>query len=406
MSLRLLMLTPNFDSIESHRPGSGGVGIIVYGLTLALARRGIDIHVVSGRFAETRNLDGLDNVIVHPVSAYPLSPIDPIQDITLLNIALVEEAVRLIQGGTKIDLIHAHDTVAALAAVVLKHLYTRIPLITTLYDTIIGRSFGKLKRNGKYLAELQSWVMESSDHTIATGKFMMDEYRKVFGLPESTIDNIPNGVRRQDFDAEESSQTVQGLSGSRVVLFLGRLVPEKGVQFLIRAAPFVTAEVPEVKFMIVGTGYYQQELMNLVKKLEVEESIVFAGPMSGQRKVSVLREAALVVMPSLYEPFGIVALEAMASKAPLVVFDTDGLSEIVEHNVTGIKVKTGDIEGLASAIVQLLHDKAYSTRLSLKAYESVKSKYDWNLLAARTIVVYERVTKEQKSKLENDSYFW
>jgi len=317
----------------------------------------------------------------------------------------VEEAVRLIHGGTRIDLIHAHDTVAALAAVVLKRVYNRIPLITTLYDTVVGRSFGELKRKGKYLAELQSWVMESSDHTIATGKFMMDEYRNVFGLPESKIDNIPIGIRRQDFDTGEASQKAQGLSGSEVVLFLGRLVPEKGVQFLIKAAPLVTAEVPEVKFMIVGTGYYKQELLNLAKKLEVEERIVFAGPMSGQDKVSALREAAVVVMPSIYEPFGIVALEAMAPKTPLVVFDTGGLAEIVEHNVTGIKVKTGDIRGLASGIVRLLRDKTYSTRLSLRAYERVKSKYDWNLLAAQMIAVYERVIKEQKSSPENDLCF-
>ena len=122
--------------------------------------------------------------------------------------------------------------------------------------------------------------------------------------------------------------------------------------------------------------------------------VMFTGFVDDETLTNLQRCADVCVVPSLFEPFGIVALEAMAAKSPLVVSDTGGLSEIVEHDVTGIKVYPENPDSLAWGIKKVLLDEKHSDRVKVNAYKKVHEKYNWDKIGRQTKDVYEGVLNE------------
>jgi glycosyltransferase involved in cell wall biosynthesis len=177
------------------------------------------------------------------------------------------------------------------------------------------------------------------------------------------------------------------------VLFVGRLVYEKGAHVLINGIPKVLEKV-DAKFVIVGSGYMKEQLSNIVKSMGLEHKVLFTGFVDDETLLKLQRCADVSVVPSLFEPFGIVALEAMAAKSPVVVSDTGGLSEIVDHDSTGIKVYSNSPESLAWGITKILLDGNYANRIRENAFKKVQEKYDWDKIAQQTERIYEGVLGE------------
>jgi len=148
------------------------------------------------------------------------------------------------------------------------------------------------------------------------------------------------------------------------------------------------------KFVIVGNGYMKEPLSNLVKGMGLAHKVVFTGFVDDETLKNLQRCADVSVVPSLFEPFGIVALEAMAAKSPVVVSDTGGLSEIVEHDVTGVKVYPENPDSLAWGITKVLLDEKYANWIRTNAYKKVLEKYDWDKISQQTKDVYQAVLKE------------
>jgi glycogen(starch) synthase len=148
------------------------------------------------------------------------------------------------------------------------------------------------------------------------------------------------------------------------------------------------------KFIIVGSGYMKEQLSNIVKSMGLEHKVLFQGFLDEQTLLNLQRCADVSVVPSLFEPFGIVALEAMAAKSPVVVSDTGGLSEIVEHDVTGVKVYSNNPDSLAWGINKVLLDENYARTIRENAYRRVQEKYDWGKIALQTKGIYESVLSE------------
>jgi len=183
------------------------------------------------------------------------------------------------------------------------------------------------------------------------------------------------------------------LPEEKIVLFVGRLVYEKGAQVLINAIPRVL-EKANAKFVIVGSGYMKEQLSNIVKNMGLAHKVLFTGFVDEETLLKLQKCADVSVVPSLFEPFGIVALEAMAAKSPVVVSDTGGLSEIVEHDSTGVKVYPNNPDSLAWGITRVLMDQSYGNRIRENAYRKVQEKYDWDKIAQQTKRVYEDVLGE------------
>jgi glycosyltransferase involved in cell wall biosynthesis len=170
-------------------------------------------------------------------------------------------------------------------------------------------------------------------------------------------------------------------------------VHEKGVHVLVNAVSRVLEKV-NAKFIIVGNGYMKEQLSNIVKNMGFAHKVMFTGFVDDETLRKLQQCADVSVVPSLFEPFGIVALEAMAAKSPVVVSDTGGLSEIVEHGVTGVKVYPDNPDSLAWGITKVLLDEAYANWIKTDAYKKIHEKYDWDRIAQQTKAIYDTVLNE------------
>lgn len=180
----------------------------------------------------------------------------------------------------------------------------------------------------------------------------------------------------------------------RIVLYVGRLVPVKGVDVLIEAVPKILSVHPNVKLVIIGEGYARQHLSNLVRSLGIDHKVYFAGYISDHEVRKILHHAEVQVIPSRYEPFGIVCLEAMASGVPVVASDIGGLSEIMEDGVTGLKVPPDNSDALASAVNRVLSDATLRDSISEKAREQVVKQFSWEAVVDMMIQIYNSIRKQ------------
>ena len=225
---------------------------------------------------------------------------------------------------------------------------------------------------------------------------MSGQVRWAYGLPQDRVTTIPNGVDvsvyEKEFDRAEFRKRF-ALPEEKIVLFVGRLVYEKGVQTLMSAIPKILSRV-NAKFVVVGDGGMRDSLMRQVVSMRLTHRIVFTGFLDEDSLRKLYQVADVCVVPSLYEPFGITALEAMAAKTPLVASNTGGLSEIVEHDNTGTKVSHGSADSVAWGVTRVLLDPGYANWIKLNAYQKALQVYDWAKIAKQTKEFYEQILKE------------
>jgi glycogen(starch) synthase len=246
--------------------------------------------------------------------------------------------------------------------------------------------------------ETEAWLTYEAWKVICCSDYMVSHVRWAFGLPEDKLVMIPNGVNVQQYKKNKNTDLSQfrrkfALPEEKIVLFVGRLVYEKGIHVFVNAAPKVL-EKGNAKFVIVGNGYMKEPLSNLVKGMGLAHKVTFTGFVDDETLKNLQRCADVCVVPSLFEPFGIVALEAMAAKSAVVVSDTGGLSEIVEHDVTGVKVYPDNPNSLAWGITKVLLDETYANQLKKNAHKKVQETYDWNRISQQTKTVYRDVLDE------------
>jgi glycosyltransferase involved in cell wall biosynthesis len=227
---------------------------------------------------------------------------------------------------------------------------------------------------------------------------MVSHVRWAFGLPADKLVMIPNGVNAEVYarirnDDLGSFRSKFALPDERIVLFVGRLVYEKGVHVLVNAISRVLQHV-NAKFIVVGNGYMKEQLSGLIKGLGLSQKVLFTGFVDDETLRKLQACADVSVVPSLFEPFGIVAIEAMAAGSPVVVSDTGGLSEIVEHDVSGVRVYADNPDSLAWGLIKVLADKGHADWLRGNALKRVHETYDWGRISLQTRGVYEKVLGE------------
>jgi len=380
----------------------GGLGRHVAELSEALAEMGHDVHVLTtGDAADTPSGETLRGVKIHRVKAYGPGGRDFVESVTHLNISMLEGALRLIRQGYGFDIIHSHDWLAAHAGKALKHGLMR-PLIATIHATEFGRNHGLHNDLQRHISNLEWWLTYEAWKVICCSQYMRGEVQYIFQLPADKIRIIPNGVRAEDFAAHDGFDRVSfrrryAADSERMVYFVGRLVHEKGVHVLLEAIPWVLAQEQDVKFVIAGKGPAEYSLRERAYQLGVSQKIYFAGFVDDQTRNRLYACADVAVVPSLYEPFGIVALEAMAAGVPVVVSDTGGLSEVVRHAENGLRAYPGNPRSLADNILAYLKAPDFAAYIKERAAREVREKYNWRLVAAKTAAVYEEVLQEFQS---------
>jgi len=288
------------------------------------------------------------------------------------------------------DVIHAHDWLVAYAGRSVAKIF-EIPLVTTIHATEHGRNLGLHNRLQQEINEIEKNLALEADRVICCSRYMQEEISSLFGRPLADLKIIPNGVDPEVFQALPERPRFSINDEDKVVFFIGRLVPEKGVCYLLRAMPQVLKAVPEALLVIGGRGPQQKELERLVQNMDLDDRVLFTGFIYNEERNYVYNKARVAVFPSLYEPFGIVALEAMATHTPVVVANAGGLSEIVQDEVTGLKVTPGSEGELAEAIIRILTDDGLAERLLNNATQEIDSVYKWDVIARSTADVYEQV---------------
>ncbi len=376
----------------------GGLARHVYDLSRALAAHGEEVHVITCHVPGARAYEIVDGVHVYRVHPVHMETHNFLDWVERLNLAMIDCAQNLIRIH-RFDLIHAHDWLVAQAGIVLKNAY-RIPLVSTIHATEYGRNRGIHNDIQRHINQIEWGLTYESWRVICCSRYMAREIAQVFQLPADKIRKIPNGVEVKNVMPrviDPGFRNRYAAQFEKIVYFVGRLVPEKGVQVLIEAIPKVLAQYPNTKFVISGKGPYQDYLLGLVERLGIGEKIYFTGFTDDETRNMLFASSDIAVFPSLYEPFGIVALEAMATRIPVIVSDTGGLTEVIEHKTDGLKVYPDDVESLAGAIILLLNDPDLAQRLSQTAWNKVNSVYNWGAIAAETIKVYREVVAESCS---------
>jgi glycogen(starch) synthase len=290
------------------------------------------------------------------------------------------------------DLIHGHDWLVAHASAALSDLL-EVPYVTTIHATEHGRHQGWVdKPPQSSIHAIERWMAHRADSVITCSHYMRGHVADIFDIDERRITVIPNGIDPSDLRPVDDLQTLRlqfAQPEQKLVLLVGRLVYEKGFQLALDALPEVIEKLGDVRFLVAGSGTHEGELKAQAERLGLSEHGVFLGWIGDDALHSLYRIADLCVVPSLYEPFGLVALEAMASGCPCIVADTGGLREVVPAGErVGLRFNGGDASHLGVMIERLLVDVQLRDRLVTEASEHVLS-FDWTDVAQRTTTVYQ-----------------
>ncbi len=375
----------------------GGIARHVAELYPELVRLGHEIHLITVQFGQAPHYEVVDGVEVHRVSVDESHNF--LHWVANMNGSMGQHGGKLIREEGGFDIIHAHDWLVGDAAIALKHLF-KIPLVATVHATEGGRNNGVHTEGQCYVNEKERRLTYEAWRVIVCTDYMRREVERSLHTPWNKIDVVYNGIRAEKklrhpgFDVQEFRRQFAG-DDEKIVYYVGRMTYEKGISVLLSAAPKVLQAMgTQVKFVFIGGGntdYLKGQAWNL----GIWTKCFFTGFMPDEDLDKFQTIANCAVFPSLYEPFGIVALESFAARVPVVVSDAGGLPEVVRHNKTGIVTWTGNSDSLAWGVIEVLKNSDYAQWLVENAYKDLEVRFQWAKLAKQTEAVYGRVLHER-----------
>ncbi|MDJ0582538.1 glycosyltransferase family 4 protein [Crocosphaera sp.] len=378
----------------------GGIARHVAELYPEIANLGHEIHLITVEFGDSLPYELIDGVHVYRVPVQEAH--DFFQWIVNMNNSMGHYGGQLIQEKGSFDLIHAHDWLVGDAAIALKHLF-KIPLIATIHATEYGRYNGIHNDTQRYISQKERKLIYDAWRVIVCSDYMRHELQRAFETPLDKMDVIYNGIRaeKKRKDPTFDYQTFRrqfALDHEKIIYYVGRMTREKGVSLLLHAAAKVLSELERnAKIVIIGGGN-TQNLQAEADNLGIADRCCFTGFMSDEDLDRFQTIADCAVFPSLYEPFGIVALESFAARVPVVVSSTGGLPEVVHHEKTGIVTEVNNSDSLAWGILEILRNPDYGQRLVEEAYHELALRFGWPKLAQQTEKVYQLV-RDQRSQI-------
>jgi glycogen(starch) synthase len=371
----------------------GGLARHVRKLSEALVELGMEVHVLTRGGEESPPEESPGGVAVHRIRE-PTRPTELgefVAWVERMNSDMLAAGVEL-GDRFSFDLVHGHDWLVANAC---DHLAKRFdaPLVTTIHATEHGRHQGWVEKHPQsYIHGVERWITNRSDRVIACSFYMREQIADIFGVEEEKVSVIPNGIDPEDLQPQDPGELRRLRSefatpSQKLVLLIGRLVYEKGFQLALEAMPRVIDQIPDTRFLVAGSGTHEAELHRQAEELGLMYHGTFLGWIGDDVLHSLYRIADLTVVPSIYEPFGLVALEAMASGCPCIVADTGGLREVVPNDEAGIRFRSRDPQALAEETVRVLGDEELGRRLVDEGLDHIR-RFDWGDVAERTAVVY------------------
>jgi glycogen(starch) synthase len=391
--MRVLMLGWEFPPFSS-----GGLGTHCYNITEALSRRGADVTFVMPGSSDDVHSDfvriisaGKERLMKLRVTLRPYLPSLPITAAShhkvdndrIYGQGFFEDVRRYTDMASRAvrdvdcDIIHCHDWMTFPAGIRVKEEKGK-PLVVTVHSTEFDRT-GSLCPN-PWISDIEWQGMYHADRIIAVSKYMKTLIMERYGVPEEKIEVVHNSINPECYSGKGISF---GLD-EKVVLFLGRLTLQKGPDYFLRAAKKVLEHYRHVRFIVVGTGDMLPQLIDSSINMGISNRVTFTGFQEEIRDY--YRMADLYVMPSVSEPFGITALEAMASEAPVIISRQSGVSEVVSHRLSA---DFWDVDELAGKILGVLMYDCVRGEMRNNGYREV-SCMSWLKVADRTMEVYSK----------------
>jgi len=241
------------------------------------------------------------------------------------------------------------------------------------------------------LAKLEGETAKNAKLIVTISKYSVEKIQKCYAVDEAKVRIVPNGVDPEKFKLLEDQEAIKrqfGLGNEPCVLFVGSLIPRKGLPFLVEAAEKIVKEYSETKFVIAGEGPLKNQLLSNLATANLSGNFKFLGNVKEDMLPAVYNCADVFALPSIQEGQGIVLLEAQASAKPVVAFDVGGVNEAVRNGETGLLVKRGDTGELADALLKLLSDKALREKMGANGRRFVTENFTWDICAQKMLSVY------------------
>ena len=372
----------------------GGIARHCEGLTKALVQQKHDVHLFTLDFPGSPEYEVMDGVKVYRASTELGHP-NFLTWVLMFN-HFLSKRMADVTRTVDFDVIHVHDWLAAFSGISFKH-YLKKPMVLTVHSTEVGRAQGLHSPDSFSINGIEWWATYEANRVIVCSQSMKDEICNHFNIPEKKVDVIPNAIDATKYQTSVDRGSVRqryGVGwGEKLILCVGRLVPQKGIEYFIRAIPQIARHYPEAKYVIVGEGWSRDILEAEARASRHANKIKFTGFASDQEVIGLMTSADVLVVPSIYEPFGIVALEGMATGIPVVASQVDGLAEVIDHERTGLFVFPRSPESIAWGIERILSDPDHARWLTENAKEKLHNAYSWEAVAMKTVDVYRKVVE-------------
>jgi glycogen(starch) synthase len=387
--MRMLLLSWEYPPVVE-----GGLARAVRKLSEQLVRDGAEVHVLTrggGRLPAEEDRHG---VTVHRVRepTYPKGDVGAfIRWVDDMNADMLERGGELMERFD-FDLVHSHDWLVAGAAEPLARRHG-CPWIVTVHATEFGRHQGWVdKYPQSHIHGVEASMVHRADAVIACSNYMRGHIASAFGVSPRRITVIPNGIDPRDLESFADDlgalRAKYAAPDERLVLLVGRLVYEKGFHLALDALAAAVTRLGDVRFVVAGTGTAEAELKKQARKLGLMKHGSFLGWVGDDMLHSLYRISDVCIVPSIYEPFGLVALEAMASGCLTIVADTGGLREVVPGDGSvGLRFRSRDSDSLGEILQDVLADDDGRHRLVAAAREHVL-KFDWAEVGATMLELY------------------
>ena len=280
------------------------------------------------------------------------------------------------------DVIHAHDWLTYFAGIAAKRVSGK-PLVVHMHATEFDRSGENINRR---VYAIEKAGMQAADRVIAVSELTRRIVIGKYGIPAEKVVTVHNAVRFGESEDAVPERAVK----DKVVTFLGRITYQKGPDYFVEAAAKVLQRVPDVRFVMAGSGDLMNHVVRRVAQLGIADRFHFTGFLKGGEVQRMFRLSDVYVMPSVSEPFGISPLEAMRSGVPVIISRQSGVAEVLDY---AIKVNYWDVDALADAIYGLLTYPSLGRMFASKGLEEVTG-LKWTNAAAKIKTVYETVVAE------------
>ena len=372
----------------------GGIARHCEGLAKALVQQGHDVHLFTLDFPGSPDYEVMDGIKVYRASTELGHP-NFLTWVLLFNHFLSKKMADVTKS-VDFDVMHVHDWLAAFSGISFKH-YMKKPMVLTVHSTEVGRAQGLHSPDSFSINGIEWWSTYEANRVIVCSQSMKNEICNHFNIPEKKVDVIPNAIDPTKYQIPVDRSAVRqrfGVGwGEKLILCVGRLVPQKGVEYFIRAIPAIARRHPEAKYIIVGEGWSRDILEAEARASGQAHKIRFTGFASDKDVIELMTSADVLVVPSIYEPFGIVALEGMATGVPVVASQVGGLAEVIDHDRTGLFVYPRSPDSIAWGIDRILSDPDHAKWITENAKEKLHKAYSWEAVAMKTVEVYRKVVE-------------